>query len=65
MLLLSLFDEIAEAIPFNFATGYRAFELNLALSNPDDFPISFARASVNPNFLSALERIRLKDSDIG
>ena len=49
---MQFFDQITEAIPFDLSEADGAAELDLALIDPDDFPVSCPRPFSYMDFLA-------------
>jgi hypothetical protein len=49
--VLTIFGKVTESVPFKFPVTYGATKFNLAIGNPDNFPIAGACTAIDMNFL--------------
>jgi hypothetical protein len=54
---------IKEAFPLEFLVGDGTFQLNLAVSHLDDFPVSSPGAALDEDFVTHLGGIQTKNHD--
>jgi hypothetical protein len=55
--------EVKKPFPFQFLMGYRAFDLDFAVSHFDDFPVSSPGAALDGDFVAQLGGIQAKHDD--